>query len=630
MAFPPQFMEELKARVSLVDVIGRRTKLVKKGREYSGLCPFHNEKTPSFTVNEEKGFYHCFGCGANGDLIEFVKQTEGVEFPEAVERLATLAGIAVPVQRPEERERQQRSATLHDAMELAAEWFIGQLAGQAGGGARGYLARRQLSERAVASFRLGYAPNSRTALKEALIARGVTEATLIEGGLIIKPDDGRETYDRFRDRLMFPITDRRGRVIAFGGRALGEANAKYLNSPETPLFHKGHVLYNMATARKAAFDSGRLIVAEGYMDVIAFSDAGFAEAVAPLGTAVTEDQLRILWQMASEPVICLDGDAAGWRAALKVAERALPLLRPGHSLRFALLPEGMDPDDLIRKQGAAAMQAVLESALPLSEILWRKETEDRPVDTPERKAALEKSLNDLCNAMQDAAVQGYYRSFFKDRLWQAFRPPRQQTGGRTGSGPRGKERFGRFANQSRDSHLTGSSTLQPGQMQSGSRREELILLTVINHPAIMENHFETLGGLTLSSPRLDRLRRAIIDIATVESPLDYAGMAHHLAKRGLSEQVKGLQRPATRSLDWFTNPDTAYEDALNAWLHIIDRHKLEALRKDLETAERQLRENTTTENLDRLKLAKKALEEASGTSASLDGFGMASGRSNIV
>ncbi|MAZ01791.1 MAG: DNA primase, partial [Sneathiella sp.] len=250
MAFPPQFMEELKNRVGLAELVGRRTKLTKKGREYSGLCPFHNEKTPSFTVNEEKGFYHCFGCGANGDLIEFVKQTEGVSFPEAVERLAALAGLPMPVERPEEKARQQRAATLHDAMELAAKWFTAQLAGQAGNVARQYLARRQVSEKAVSSFRLGFAPNSRTALKEALIARGISEATLIEGGLVIKPEDGRDSYDRFRDRLMFPITDRRGRVIAFGGRALGDAPAKYLNSPETPLFHKGHVLYNMATARQ--------------------------------------------------------------------------------------------------------------------------------------------------------------------------------------------------------------------------------------------------------------------------------------------------------------------------------------------------------------------------------------------
>ncbi|MDF2367758.1 DNA primase [Sneathiella sp.] len=629
MAFPPHFMEELKARVSLADLIGRRTKLTKKGREYSGLCPFHNEKTPSFTVNEEKGFYHCFGCGANGDLIEFVKQTEGVAFPEAVERLAALAGLEMPVERPEEKARQQRAATLHDAMELAAKWFSAQLVSGAGAGARAYLARRQLSDAAVANFRLGFAPTSRTALKEALIARGVTEATLIEGGLVIKPEDGRESYDRFRDRLMFPIADRRGRVIAFGGRALGDAPAKYLNSPETPLFHKGHVLYNLALARQKTFDSGTIIVAEGYMDVIALSEAGFTQSVAPLGTAITEDQLQILWKMAAEPILCLDGDTAGWRAALRTSERALPLLRPGHSLRFALLPAGLDPDDLIRKEGAGAMKDILDKALPLSEILWRKETEGRPVDTPERKAALEKALYGLCDDMRDPAVQGYYRNFFKDKLWQTFRR-KKEAAGRSANGRADHNRFGRFANRSGDSRKMPSATLRKTAVPDGARREELILLAAINHPGIIENHFETLASLHLAGPQLDRIRRAIIDIATVESSLDYSGMAHHLAKRNLSEQVKRLQGPTTKSLDWFVDPATAYEDALNAWLHIVARHKLEALQKDLEAAERELGENATAKNLDRLKMAKKALQDASGNEANLDGFGLASGRNKII
>ncbi len=629
MAFPPQFMEELKSRVGLAEVVGRRTKLTKKGREYSGLCPFHNEKTPSFTVNEEKGFYHCFGCGANGDLIEFVKQTEGVSFPEAVERLAAVAGLPMPVERPEEKARQQRAATLHEAMELAGKWFTAQLASQAGAVARQYLGRRQVSEEAVSSFRLGFAPNSRTALKEALIARGVSEGTLIEGGLIIKPDEGRESYDRFRDRLMFPITDRRGRIIAFGGRALGEAPAKYLNSPETPLFHKGHVLYNMATARQKAFDTGTVIVAEGYMDVIALSDAGFSQSVAPLGTAITEDQLQVLWQMAPEPILCLDGDTAGWRAALRTSERALPLLRPGYSLRFALLPEGVDPDDLIRKEGAGAMSQILDNAQPLSEILWRKEVADRPVDTPERKAALEKALYSLCDEMRDPAVQTHYRAFFKERLWQAFRSkgqtPRQ---GSRGAGER--NRFVRFANQGSDSRFLRNSSHRTAVAPAVGRREELILLTVVNHPEIMENHYDTLASLHLSSPQLDRLRRAIIDIATVESSLDYTDMAHHLAKRKLSEQVKGLQGPTTKSLDWFVDPAAAYEDALNAWLHIVARHKVEALQKDLEAAERQLGENATKENLDRLKMAKQALDAAAGNEADIEGFGLASGRNKSV
>ncbi|PHQ71941.1 MAG: DNA primase [Sneathiella sp.] len=629
MAFPPQFLEEIRSRVSLADLIGRRTKLTKKGREHSGLCPFHNEKTPSFTVNEEKGFYHCFGCGANGDLIEFVMQTEGVGFPEAIERLAGIAGLAMPIERPEDREQQKRAATLHEAMELAAKWFSSQLAAPSGTGARQYLERRQVSSEAIDTFRLGHASSSRTALKEALIARGVTEATLIEGGLVIKPDDGRDSYDRFRDRLIFPISDRRGRVIAFGGRALGDAPAKYLNSPETPLFHKGHVLYNMASARQKAFDAGNIIVAEGYMDVIALSEAGFSQSVAPLGTAITEDQLKILWHMAAEPIMCLDGDEAGWRAALRAAERSLPLLKPGFSLRFALLPKGVDPDDLIRDQGPEAMRQVLETASPLSEILWRKETDNRPVDTPERKAALERSLYALCDQMTDATVQGHYRNYFKDRLWTAFRAQRSTPQKPYGGGQSGN-RFGRFANQRTDSHRNSPSQLKSRGAVTTGRGEELLVLTVINHPEIIENYFDEFAGLQLKAPHLDRLLRSIIDIAAIESSLDYEAMAHHLAKRKLSEQVKVIERAVTTSLDWFADPSAAYEDALSGWRHILARHKRDGLEKDLQLAERQLGDEATAENMDRLKLAKQTLQDAAGNEADLDGFGLASGRKNDI
>jgi len=629
MAFPPQFLEEIRNRVSLSEVIGRRTKLVKKGREFSGLCPFHNEKTPSFTVNEEKGFYHCFGCGANGDLIEFIKQTEGVAFPEAVERLASIAGLQMPIERPEDQARRQKAATLHDAMELAAKWFSSQLTVQAGSVARQYLVKRQVSDEAIGNFRIGAAPNSRTALKEALLARGVSEETMLEGGLIIKPDDGRPSYDRFRDRLIFPISDRRGRVIAFGGRALGDAPAKYLNSPETPLFHKGHVLYNMAMARQKAFDVGNVIVAEGYMDVIALAEAGFAQSVAPLGTAITEDQLKVLWGMAAEPVMCLDGDDAGWRAALRTAERALPLLKPGFSLRFALLPKGIDPDDLIRNEGADAMAAILEKALPLSQILWRKEAESHPTDTPERKAAFEKSIYSLCDQITDPTVQGHYKTYFKDQLWNAFRT-KKQSQHKTSATSSSKERFDRFANQKHDSRFLMPSRLSSSTSQRTGRREELILLTVINHPEIMENHFDEFTRLKLHSAQLDRLRRSIIDIVAVESSLDYAGMAHHLAKRKLSAQVDRLKASMGGSIEWFVGPDAALEDASSGWRHIVSRQKREALEQELAVAQQKLGAEATSENFDRLKLAKKALLDAEGNEADLDGFGFASGRKNDI
>lgn len=625
MAFPPQFLDEIRNRVSLAELIGRRTKLVKKGREFSGLCPFHSEKSPSFTVNEEKGFYHCFGCGVHGDQIEFVMQTEGVAFPEAIERLADLAGLQMPIQHPEERQRQQKAATLHDVMELATEWFCAQLSGQIGASARAYLERRQLPSRAVQEFRLGFAPNSRTALKEALLAREISEDLMLEVGLIIKPDDGRPSYDRFRDRLMFPIGDRQGRVIAFGGRALGDAPAKYLNSPDTPLFHKGTVLYNVAKARRKAFDAGNVVVAEGYMDVIALSTAGIEQAVAPLGTAITEDQLQILWKMAPEPIMCLDGDTAGWRAALRAAERALPLLKPGLSLRFALLPDGVDPDDLIRDQGVEAMRAVLQKALPLSELLWRKEFEERSVDTPEQKAAFETALYSLCEQVTDPVVRGYYHKYFKDRLWKWSQSNREE-GNRFKKSPYKEQRFGRFANQDRRKSQKNNLSLSAQTSGTGGRREELLVLTVVNHPEILDNYFEEFAALQLSSGHLDRLRRAIIEIAASESELDYNGMKHQLSSRGQFDLIGKLEKDTKNTLDWFVGREAALEDAQQGWRHLLARHKRDSLVQDLKNAQEQLGNDVTVENLDRLKMAQKALLEAEGNEADLDGFGLASGK----
>ncbi|HEY2110443.1 MAG TPA: DNA primase, partial [Dongiaceae bacterium] len=365
MSFTPQFLDELRQRLSLVSVISRKVRLVRRGRESTGLCPFHNEKSPSFTVSDEKGFFHCFGCGAHGDVIGFLMRSEGLSFPESVERLAREAGLALPVSSPEERQRAERQSTLVTAMETAAAWYQEQLAGSAGRGALDYLRRRGLAEGTIARFRLGYAPEGRTALRDALTRAGVSVELAQEAGLVGKGEDG-ALFDRMRGRVIFPIADRRGRVIAFGGRILGEGQPKYLNSPETPLFHKGRTLYGLGQALRPAKDAGEVVVAEGYMDVIALSEAGFPQAVAPLGTALTEEQIAELWRLVPEPTLCFDGDAAGERAAARAADRALPLLKPGQSLRFAMLPEGEDPDTLILAEGSAAMRALLDRALPLA------------------------------------------------------------------------------------------------------------------------------------------------------------------------------------------------------------------------------------------------------------------------
>src|SRR6201996_1141353 len=454
MRFTDDFLQELRERLPVSEVVGRRVKLKRAGREFKGLSPFQQEKTPSFTVNDQKQFYHDFSTGKHGNIFDFVMQTEGCSFPEAVERLASMAGMQLPTATPEAARHDQRRKTLHDVMELAAKFFADTLASRHGAKARGYLGDRAISPSTQLQFRLGYAPGERSALKEYLGAQGIPTSDMVETGLLIGGDDIPVPYDRFRDRVMFPIADARGRVIAFGGRALEKDQpAKYLNSPETPLFHKGDNLYNLATARQAAHDGATLVVVEGYVDVIAMVGAGFAGCVAPLGTALTENQLALLWKMADEPILCFDGDKAGQKAAYRAADLALPNLLPGKSLRFALLPEGQDPDDLARSGGRGAIEEVISAARPLADMLWSREIEGGNFATPERRAALEARINELSNGIRDEVVRRYYRQDLTERLRATFGP--QGGGGNYG---RGGVRGGNFSESGRRLAPRGSFT----------------------------------------------------------------------------------------------------------------------------------------------------------------------------
>src|SRR6476619_4852482 len=426
MRFTPQFLEELRARLPASEVVGRRVKLKKAGREFKGLSPFQQEKTPSFFVNDEKQAWFDFSSGLNGNIFDFVMKTEGVSFPEAVERLASMAGMALPAATPDAARHEQRRKTLHDVMELAAKFFADTLASRNGAKARGYLGDRAITPATQLQFRIGYAPGGpgeRFALKEHLGAQGIPVEDMVEAGLLVAGDDIPVPYDRFRDRVMFPITDVRGRVIAFGGRALEkDVAAKYLNSPETPLFHKGDTLYNLAPARLAAHNGSALVMVEGYIDVIAMVGAGFPASVAPLGTALTESQLGLLWKMADEPILCFDGDKAGKKAAWRAADLALPHLKPGKSLRFALLPEGQDPDDLARSGGRAAIEEVIGTARGLADVIWSREIEGGTFATPERRAALEARIGELASSIRDEVVRRYYRQDLAERLQRTFAP----------------------------------------------------------------------------------------------------------------------------------------------------------------------------------------------------------------
>lgn len=417
--YPKSFVQRLREEIPVSHIIGKRLTLKKKGKEFEACCPFHQEKTPSFFVNDQKGFYHCFGCSAHGDSITFLMEHDRLSYPQAIELLAREAGVPLPEVSPEMEQEEKRRQSLQEVVEMACQWFQEQLQLSHGQAARDYLRSRGLTEATLRQFRLGYSPEDRYALKHFLKNEGVEEAQMLEAGLIIKPEDGRPAYDRFRDRVIFPIADRHGEIIAFGGRLMvkSETAPKYLNSPETPLFHKGQLLYNWHHAKIALRDDLPIIVAEGYMDVIALHQHGFPGAVAPLGTALTETHLKGLWRYQDAPVLCLDGDAAGQRAMWRSAELALPLLQPGKTLRFLMLPEGQDPDDFLRDRGTEAFRQQLEHTVPLSQMLYETVTTRHGAATPEQRAAAEAELTQLCNRIRHESVQHHFRQYFREQRY---------------------------------------------------------------------------------------------------------------------------------------------------------------------------------------------------------------------
>jgi len=507
MSLPPGFLDDLRTRVTLSSIVGKkvtwdmRKSNMAKG-DFWAPCPFHQEKSASFHVDDRKGFYYCFGCHAKGDAVTFVKETGNLGFMEAVEILAREAGMQMPDRDPQAAQRADRRTLLAQVMDEAVKFYRLQLKTASGAAARSYLAqKRRLSDAALDRWEIGWAPDSRHALKDALAARGIAADLMVDSGLIAKADDG-SLYDRFRGRIIFPIRDGRGRAISLGGRSLDpNARAKYLNGPETELFDKGRNLFNQAPAREAAGKGKPLIVAEGYMDVIALSEAGFTAAVAPLGTAVTEDQLRLIWRIADEPVIALDGDTAGIRAALRVVDLALPMLEAGKALRFAILPGGMDPDDLLKAQGAPAMQAVLDAAKPMVQLLWQRETEGRSFDSPERRAALDKVLRGHLARIADPSIRTHYVEEIKRLREELFGTRRPfQPGPRRSFAPPG----GALAS-------TRSSLLAQGKGPIDEiMREAVILAILILHPDLIARFSSALERLDLTGDDHETLRQMIL------------------------------------------------------------------------------------------------------------------------
>lgn len=535
-----RFLDELRAKISIVDVVGSKVKLVRKGREYQACCPFHNEKTPSFTVNEAKGFYHCFGCGAHGDIIKFEMDANGLTFMETVEKLAHKAGLQVPRMGHESKEQAEKRNSAYDIMELAAKFFEKNLKLTGGAQARDYLARRGFGEDIIAKFRLGYAP-SNNGLKAQLTGKGISEAELAELGLIAIPEDkSRRSHDFFRDRVMIPIMDKRGRVIAFGGRIMNDGQPKYLNSPETPVFNKRRVLYNLNYAREAGYDAKALIICEGYMDVIAMDKYGIHYAVAPLGTALTEDQIQEAWKVTPEPTCCFDGDSAGVRAAVRSVDRALPILKAGFSLQYAFLPDKLDPDEFLKARGREEFLKAVGDTMPLKELLWKKNTDNVAASTPEQKALIEKNIKDEVAKITDETVRAYYAQDMQNKIYYelgkgSWRKQREEFA--PGKGEQSYRPRGKFRTEERPQ----VSLVKTVKTNLDDLVAQYVISALVCYPQLVEEYEERLLSFEIKNDRLRSLFDAITEIIHENEELrDSQELTGKLAEQGWEKDVREL------------------------------------------------------------------------------------------
>ncbi|WP_295947450.1 DNA primase [uncultured Bartonella sp.] len=631
MRFSPDFLDEIRARLPISTVVGQRVNFDPKKSNVSrgdfwGCCPFHGEKTPSFHCEDRKGRYHCFGCGVSGDIFTFVTEIDGIPFPEAVERLANQAGVRMPA-RDKDAERQEKiKKDLYDVMVLASAFFQNKLKSQEGNFARSYLEERQMPKAMIDRFHIGFSPDARNALKDALIAKDISLKQMEDCGLVVAAEDGSAPYDRFRNRIMFPIADLRGRIVAFGGRAMDKnVRAKYLNSPETVLFHKGKMLYNAAIARKAAQPKAQeaakpIYVVEGYMDVIAMAKAGVDTAVAPLGTALTEDQIGLLWRMTPDPVFCFDGDEAGVHAAFRAAERILPILKAGVSARFILLPDGKDPDDIVKTGGSDSLKVELSKSIPLAELLWRKYTFGQQFETPEARAALEREIKSVIFTIKDESLRHYYLQDLRDRLRNLFRPAFFKNNGKNGKNYRGNRNTNTIGGG--PSPSLANSNLVKNSASFIPLREAAILMTLASHPELWYEDFETLAKLELQNPALIGLHRAMLEIMGEWQPNDADAMMKLLKQKG-QEQILNRIHGMLKNLGFrCAFAEAPIEDAREALKQAVYLHlRAHNLHKRLRDIEAELLEKSDSGMFTLLGDVKAELEKTEAVEALIDGFG---------
>ncbi|NBX03610.1 MAG: DNA primase [Alphaproteobacteria bacterium] len=611
MRFPPSFLERIRSHFLMSEVVGKRIPIKKHGREFQGLCPFHNEKSPSFTVNDEKNFFHCFGCGAHGDSIEFIKRYERLTYPEAIEALAREAGIPLPVVSAAESQKIEQQKTLYDVCEAAAVWFEKQLQEPSGAVAADYVSRRGLLPETLRAFRVGYAPEDRNALHQHLTKLGFPAALQAEAGLIIQPDSGGAAYDRFRGRVMFPIRSASGKVVAFGGRLLA-ANAaknlpKYLNSPETPLFKKGELLFNLDLAKRPAREGNLAVVMEGYMDVVSSAQAGVGYAVATLGTAVSAEHLRLLWQLAKEPVMCLDGDTAGMRAMMRTAEVALPLLQPGFSLRFAILPKGEDPDSFVQKHGKAAFERLLITSRRLSQLLWETLSPQFDLSLPEGRAALEAALTQMTDKIVSPSVRQHYSAHFRRQIWA------QASSAAASAKPAAQAKQGQPASKQKQPANTRSAHVEQMVLHTYSAALETLarrmLKTVLMFPALLHKSQveEKLHRMEIQSSSLGSLRDVLLNSIT-QSNIDDREVFDAYVHSKLPAEL--LQSLLNDSLNLPFSNSLTEEDAMLLWSESASAYRLALLQTELQELQRSLGQSMDEAAYHRMIEVQTALKQA--------------------
>ena len=612
MSFPPAFLEEIRNRLPLSGVIGARLRLVRAGREFKGCCPFHNEKTPSFYVNDEKQFFHCFGCGAHGDVIGFTMRNDRLSFPEAIESLAGQAGLQVPRDTPIERERFDAEKKLYQLLDRANAWFEEQLFAGGGREALAYLRKRGLSDEAIRRFRLGYAPNDGQGLLRKMTSEGYTLEELAAVGLVKKSEERNEFYSFFRNRVIFPVGDSRGRTVAFGARIMGEGEPKYLNSPDHALFHKGKLLYGLSRARAALSQGQPIIVVEGYMDVIALVEAGYSGAVAPLGTALTDEQIQILWKLAPapenreasrdySPILCFDGDNAGMRAAARAVERALPLLTSAQTLRIATMEGAKDPDELIRQSGKSAFDALLKQAQPMIDVLWNMALAGRQMRTPEERGAFKAALKQRVSQIKDASLRELYDTEFKKRVEDAFgwKPPVAAYGG-------GKREWKDWKKSAPAPYLAARKPPQSGQRVM----ERVLLALMVNHPGLFDAFGENLAQLEFQSAEFENLRQRLVDILShaEDAPPNASELRRHLTEQvddPYGRDRSGSALDELLSQDTYmhakgTRPEASPEEARQTWLAIWGRLEQGQVTAEYNAACAMYREQPSEENQRRM------------------------------